>query len=108
MGLGSHTVRMCSILQVPLRDDDPGTKIRVAAEDVAGHLVKGKPIEPGLHFCSEEAYQEFAPRVIERLKKTEARGHDGKPVFTDDTFATRAMVLPETATVANTPRQMLC
>src|SRR5262245_34448971 len=89
--------RMCGILKVALREDDPGAYIRVAKEDVEGVLVQGKPIEPGLYFASREAIEQFGPRVIERLKRTPAVGHDGKPVFTDDTYTERAMTLPASA-----------
>lgn len=99
--------RMCGILKVALREDDPGVKIRLAAEDVAGEAVQGKTIEPGLYFCSKEAYDKFAPRVIERLKRTPAVSHEGKPIFTDDTYTKHAMALPEDATVANTSPQLL-
>lgn len=100
-------MRICGVLKIALREDDPGTFIRLAPEDVKGETVQGQSIQPGLYQCSRDAFEKFAPRVIERLKRTPALGHDGKPIFTNGTYTERAMILPETATVENTPPRML-
>lgn len=89
--------RMCGILKLSLREDDPGTKLRLAPEDVEGETVQGKPIEPGLYFCSQDAWDKFAPRVLERLKRTPRIHHDGKPVFDED--GRPVMTVPEDATL---------
>lgn len=99
--------RMCGILKVALREDDIGHFMRVAAEDVAGETVQGRPIEPGLYFCSEDAVRRFGPCIVERLKKTPAIGHDGKPVFADETYSKRAMTLPADATLETIDKDML-
>ncbi len=76
--------RLCGILKIALREDDPGAKIRLAPQDVEGETVQGKLILPGLYFCGQDAWEKFAPRVLERLKKTPAVGHDGRPVYDDE------------------------
>lgn len=62
-------MRICGILKVALREDDPGAKLRLTPEDVEGETVQGKPLEPGLYSCSRDAVEKFGPRVIARLKK---------------------------------------
>lgn len=77
--------RMCGVLRIALREDDPGTKIRLAAEDIRpDDTVGGNAIEPGLYFCGKDAWDKFAPRMLSRLKKTLAVGHDGKPILGAD------------------------
>ena len=102
-------MRVCSLLKIALREDDAGSaKLRLTAEDVAGETVAGKPIEPGLygHFLSRDAFEKFAPRVIARLQKTPAVGHDGHPVVGAD--GKPAMVLPPDATLSNIDLRILC
>ena len=80
--------RMCGVLKIALREDDPGQCLRLAAEDIAGEVgADGKPIEPGLYFAGQDAVDRFAPRVLARLKK--------------------AGVLPESATLASVGYKLL-
>lgn len=59
--------RMCGVLKIALREDDPGGMIRLAPEDVLGEVgADGKPIETGLYACSRDALERFGPRVIAR------------------------------------------
>ncbi len=97
--------RMCGILKIALREDDPGQCIRLAAEDVEGESVQGKPIEPGLYFACREAVEKFGPKMVERLKRTPAVHHDGRPVPGADGKA--AMFLPADATLATVSPKML-
>ena len=74
--------RMCGVLKIALREDDPGQCIRLAPEDVAGETrPDGSAIEPGLYFAGADAVAKFAPLILARLKK--------------------AGVLPESATLAS-------
>lgn len=97
--------RICGILKLALREDDPGTKLRVATEDVDGVLVQGKPIEPGLYFCSREAWEQIAPKVLGRLKRTPCVGHDGKPVL--DAQGQPLMIAPADATLQSIDPRLL-
>ena len=105
MSLGDHGPRMCGVQKIALREDDPGRVIRLSAEDVGGDQVQGKVIEPGLYACGEDAYQKYGPKVVERLKRTPAVGHDGKPALGED--GRPKMFLPEGATLATVSPKML-
>jgi hypothetical protein len=97
--------RMCGILKIALREDDPGTKIRLAPQDVEGETVQGKPLEPGLYFCGQDAWDKFAPRVLERLKRTPRIHHDGKPVT--DANGDPAMFAAADATLSSIDPRLL-
>lgn len=97
-------VRRCGILKLALREDDPGHKLRLAPEDIRGHTVQGAPIEPGLYYCGQDAFDLFAPRVLERLKHTPVYADDGKPIFKDGAPLT---VAPPTATLQSIDRRLL-
>lgn len=99
-------MRMCGILKIALREDDPGTHVlKVAAEDVAGVLVQGKPIEPGQYSCSRDAWERFAPAVLARLQKTPKIDHNGHPVV--DADGQPVMTLPPGATLDNIDPRIL-
>jgi hypothetical protein len=91
-------VRICGIEKKALREGEPGCKLRLAAGDAPG-------IEPGLYFCSLEAYERFAPRVLERLKRTPQIHHDGKPALDGD--GKPAMTVPENATLTSIDPRLL-
>ena len=96
--------RMCGILQIPLREGESGHILKVAEEDVKGDLVNGKPVEPGQYFCCEDAWVKYAPRAVDRLKKTPAIGNDGKPVLKD---GKPVMTLPIEAKLASIDPRLL-
>lgn len=96
----------CGILKISLRRDDPGTKLRLHPEDVVGETVQGQPIEPGLYQCGRDAWEKFTPRMLERLKKTPAIGHDGKPVL--DAKGNPVMTVPADATVESVDPRVFC
>lgn len=99
--------RMCGILKIALREDDPGTyKLRLAPEDVADETVGGKPIEPGLYACSYDAFEKFTPRMHARLQKTPRIGHDGKPVL--DEKGEPVMMAPPGSTPRSIDPRLYC
>jgi hypothetical protein len=61
-------VRRCGILKIAPREDDPMCLLRLAEEDVAGELVNGEPVLPGLYHASRDALEKFGPRMLTRLK----------------------------------------
>lgn len=80
--------------------------LRLTSEDIAGDTnFHGHPIAPGLYHCGEDAWRRFAPRVIERLKKTPAVGDDGRPVIGED--GRPVMTLGPDVTLENCPHRML-
>lgn len=98
--------RMCGILRIALREDDPGCKLRLHPEDVVGETARGQPIAPGLYSCSRDAFEKFGPRMLERLKQTPAIGHDGKPVFDEE--GKPVMCAPAGTTLQTIPPTLLC
>lgn len=93
-------MRVCGIDKRAVREDDPMYLIRLSAEDITpADTVQGKPVTPGLYHAGEDAYQRFAPRVIERLKHTPAVGDNGHPVL--DAQGQPVMTLPASASIDN-------
>jgi hypothetical protein len=114
---------ICGLSRKHLQPDEQMRLIRLAPEDVQGETHNGKPadqgglpIKPGQYHVGEEAFARFAPKVIERLKKTPAINDNGHRVFVDadgnpcqsyDDGAKPVMALPPDATVASVDRHAL-